>query len=353
MPTLLGRALTLDEQQVLEPVLNGLTDPRKASRNLWRELNLPAPGLLFAAVLSLIQVPPGSPEQRALCDYLLSLPGFFPHLSNPEVFSRPDLVRIGRALLKVDPRFDARLAASLFSERDPDTSTILHVLAVLDEISPGGRLTLTLTRLLRDCSPAVASKVAMLLARRVSNPNWVERQLSSRDPRLRANVLESLWGVDTPEVRARLTRAIRDGNNRVVGNAVFGLHLLRDNNVGRHLQGMLEHAQPEFRATAAWVIGKTRERGYLDSLKRALQDRNEAVRESARRALANYPAEEGSAKPAESTDRHGTPTPSRRDEPLNNVFTSVPGELPSLSPRGEDPFDLNLDGTYKGKGSKG
>ncbi|MGJ5820664.1 HEAT repeat domain-containing protein [Paludibaculum fermentans] len=347
MATLLGRTLTSGEQAILEPVRDCLASPRKAPRDLWRDLGLPAPAPLFAVVLSLIQVPPVTLEHRALCDYLISVPEFLPFLSSPDSFSRAAFVLIGRAMLLVDSRFDAKLANVLFTQDPPQTQSLLHVLGALDEISPGGRLTLTLARLLRDCSPAVASKVAMLLARRVSNPTWVDSQLSSGNPRLRANIVESLWGVDTPHVRARLTKAIEDSNNRVAGNALYGLHLLKDHRVAHHLQSMLAHEHPSFRATAAWVVGKTGERRYREPLLRVLGDRNSTVRDAARRAILNLPAEENSCPaphtaPPLVTDQLPQPPP----QPEPAIETPTPSAPHNESPR-DTSFNLNLDGSFK------
>jgi hypothetical protein len=294
MPTLLCRALEKNEQTIEPAVRKMLVRPQRAARNLWLELGLEKPDALFAAVMSMVQLPPVSPEERARCEYLLAIPEFFSFLTQPEAFSRPTLVHICRALL------DAKLAGSLFSEEEPESARILHVLGVLDEISPGGRLTFILTRLLRECTPAVAAKAALLLARRVYNPTWVERCLSLEDARLRANVIESLWGMEKPQARAWLSAALEDPDNRVAGNALYGLHVLKDARVFQRLQIMLAHPQAAFRATAAWVMGRTGERRYIEMLRRALDDGEAAVRDAARRALANYPAEEAPCPPAES-----------------------------------------------------
>lgn len=51
-------------------------------------------------------------------------------------------------------------------------------------------------------------------------------RLGESDPRVRANAIESLWGVDSPEARTLLSFATNDANNRVVGNALLGLYHL-------------------------------------------------------------------------------------------------------------------------------
>jgi hypothetical protein len=60
-------------------------------------------------------------------------------------------------------------------------------------------------------------------------------QLESQDPRIRANVVEQPWGVDAPFARKCMREALNDENNRVAGNALLGLHLLREPNTAQLL----------------------------------------------------------------------------------------------------------------------
>jgi hypothetical protein len=311
MQTLLGRELTGDEQALSQAVRKHLTNPRQLPKQLWQGLGLARPDPLFATVMSMVTIPPQTVAERALCAYLLANPEFFVFLSQPEAFDHSSLILICRTLLSVDPRFDAKLASSLMEDVHSDTLAVLRILGVLDEVSAGGRLNFVLTHLMRDSAPAVAAKTALVLGRRVSNPKWVERQLSSDDPRLRANVVESLWSVDAHHTRTLLAAALNDSNNRVVGNALFGLHLLKDDSVPEQLGSMLGHLRPEFRATAAWVIGKTGEKRYLDLLARAADDPDEHVRTAAQRAIETLSAEEPpAAAPAE--ENKPVPAPVRR-----------------------------------------
>ena len=128
-----------------------------------------------------------------------------------------------------------------------------------------------LTRLLRNGSATIASKAALMFGRRVSNPLWVERQMAMADARMRANVIEALWGVKSPEAEKSLRAALYDSHHRVVGNALVGLHQLGDREVPGRLMEMAAHADPHFRAAAAWAMGRTGDRSYIEPL-RALLD---------------------------------------------------------------------------------
>src|SRR5437899_3333086 len=78
--------------------------------------------------------------------------------------------------------------------------------------------------------------------------------------------IEALWGVDTPEVRAFLHAAARDPDNRVVGNALMGLYRLEDASAVPALLKMTSHESRRFRATAAWVMGETKDARFTKAL---------------------------------------------------------------------------------------
>jgi hypothetical protein len=303
MQTLLGRPLDGGEQQLQEAICkNVLRGPQIAfSKTLWQRLGLPGPEPYFAAVLSLIHVPPKSAGEVGLCSYLVSIPDFYVYLANPICFSKPALISICRALMRIEQRFDVKLISALAEQRSMERQTFVRALSVLDEISPGRRLTMTLARVLRDAEPEVASKVALMMGHRVLSPLWVERQLGSGTARTRANVIETLWGVDTKQSRTWMLAALNDINNRVVGNALVGLHLLKDSKTDLRIREMARHPNAAFRATAAWVMSKTGEQSYCPLLTEALADPDDRVRGAAKRALEKMPEQpkEVAAQPSE------------------------------------------------------
>ena len=91
---------------------------------------------------------------------------------------------------------------------------------------------------------------------------WV---LHEADPRVRANAIEALWWVDTPEARALLHLATNDSDNRVLGNALLGLYYLGDCAVLEQLIKLSADAPAGFRATAAWVLVKPAIHGFTTS----------------------------------------------------------------------------------------
>lgn len=125
----------------------------------------------------------------------------------------------------------------------------------------------------------------MLIGRRLRNPHWVRGQLESPDPRLRADIVEPLWGLHTPPARECMREALQDENNRVAGNALMGLHLLQEPNTARLVEQMLSDARLKFRRTAAWLMEVSPTR-FLDHLLRAAADEDPGVRQTAAAALA-------------------------------------------------------------------
>lgn len=221
---------------------------------------------------------------------LLSSLEFLAALVDPGRFSRNQAIDICGVLMKLDPQFDVRLARLApgrgQQECTLDTGSMLRLLDVLNVVSTGLRLALVLNHLTSHSNPQIASKAALFMGRRIENAAWVERQLMSSDARLRANLIEALWGKREAWARRMVSGALRDENNRVAGNALLGLWFLGDPNFPEMAGRMLRDARPAFRQTAAWVMGRSGDSGFTDVLREALSDPSPDVRRSATRALA-------------------------------------------------------------------
>ncbi len=187
-----------------------------------------------------------------------------------------------------------------------ETNLTLRVLDVLDEISPGPRLLMIVGHLTRHPEKHVASKAALLVGRRLQSREWVERHLASTDSRVRANVVESLWSVNSALAAHTFRKCLCDENNRVRGNALVGMHLLGDRSVGWRVRQLTKDSRPRFRQTAAWVIGRLGEPELVPALEGLLIDSDRGVRQASANALEKLRAKAGSA--AESNFGHDTET---------------------------------------------
>ena len=74
-------------------------------------------------------------------------------------------------------------------------------------------------------NPKVRSEAALFVGSRTQNRAWIAKCTQDYDPRVRANILESLHGVKTDFVNQMFWDNVADENNRVAGNAVLGLYL--------------------------------------------------------------------------------------------------------------------------------
>jgi HEAT repeat protein len=111
--------------------------------------------------------------------------------------------------------------------------------------------------------------------------------MADPDARVRANFVEGLWnGAATDHHRRLFRRALEDSNHRVVGNALVGLHRLGEHrDVVKQVSKMARRPEAAFRATAAWVMGRSGEELYASVLRHMVRDPDLQVRRSALRSL--------------------------------------------------------------------
>lgn len=247
------------------------------------------PDLFFAAGIARLELEGGSPSYRKRSLGLFDSPEFLLSLVGSKRFNTQELKDFCARYAREDSLLDVKLARLLpgrMSDRyHLETDFILRILEILDEISRGPRLLTIIDHLTNFPEPRVASKAALLVGRRLQNRHWVERHISSTDPRVRANVAEALWGVDSELAKKTLCKCLLDENNRVRGNATVGLHLLGDRKINWYVRRLAKDSRAEFRQTAVWVIGKVGEPDFAPLLEELLLDPSQEVRQSAEKAL--------------------------------------------------------------------
>jgi HEAT repeat protein len=91
--------------------------------------------------------------------------------------------------------------------------------------------------------------------------------------------------MNRPEARIAMRQCLQDSDARVVGNAVFGLHLLKEGDILRLVERMMVDERPPFRATAAWLVGEIGNAEYSGLLERARNDSEANVRLAAKQAM--------------------------------------------------------------------
>lgn len=234
----------------------------------------------------------GTPGHAYLLNLLIENDLLPEALASNAKFTLEEAVEFVKTALRIDPLVDVKLARWILSRLrtqplEQASPTARRILNILEHASSGARLAPMLVQLLRVPDPKIRSKVALLMGRGTHELRWA---LGEADPRVRANAVEAVWGVDSKDTRRTLWELARDPNNRVVGNALLGLYRLSEAAAGEALEKMSEHDSPKFRATAAWVMGRTGNSRFLDALHRMEGDPEENVRRNAAQALARINA---------------------------------------------------------------
>ncbi len=216
-------------------------------------------------------------------------------LCDPHIFTLDQARGLSRRLMLLDPQFDVRLLRSLLQnggasspelERVSGTPAGVRLLDILADVSDGTRVLPTMTQLLRHSNSHVRSKAALLVGRGNKNHKWVQDRLGEPDARVRANAVESLWGTDTAGARGVFWTALKDGDHRVVGNAVLGLYRLGDPASVRLTLDLMSHPQAVFRGAALWVMGETGDQRFMPFVARMIGASEPPLRGNAFRAAA-------------------------------------------------------------------
>jgi HEAT repeats len=212
--------------------------------------------------------------------------------------SKEGASEVARAAMAHDSMADIGLARALVndltgSEERLNSEQIGRIMEILAEISDGTRLFPCLVRLLRHPDRNVRSKAVLMIGRGSRSTKWVRHRLEDSDPRIRANAIEGLWGVQTDEARELLQSLVHDPNNRVAGNAILGLYRLGDSAMIPEVMELAQHESAMFRATAAWVMGESGDPRFTEILASLMRDPNAILRKRAFSALGSIRAAVG------------------------------------------------------------
>ena len=167
---------------------------------------------------------------------------------------------------------------------------VIRIIRIFECICSKPELLADLLRLESLNHPRIRSKVALTIGRLVQNAAWLREQLQDADPRVRANAIEALWEVRVEGGEKLLLEAALDSNNRVIGNAAYGLYKLGNLRSIPILHSLLRQSDKRFRSTGLWVATQTGDPRFLPSVEAVptghLEDEDEKrLRESAHQHL--------------------------------------------------------------------
>ena len=187
------------------------------------------------------------------------------------------------ALKEADPQFLIKFLKA--GEQLTSPGMILRALNLIPSLGEYSVLLSWLRKLAQHNDAHVRSRSIKLLCKIRPNKEFIERQMRSNDPRVRASAVEALWPLKTAESNELLRSAARDPHHRVVGNALVGLHLQGDPSALPKMVELCEHPEPLFRAAMAWCFGSILEKPTIPILQCLTKDPSAMVRKRALRSL--------------------------------------------------------------------
>lgn len=313
----------------------------------------------IAEAIALIRAGKSGQGHRFILTHLTETGAFLEILVDRKLMAHDEAIELMRVSMRLEPQFDVRLMRWLVDSTHKDFVTKLGpqseaLLDILTQSLPGNRMLPAAIQLLRSSGAHVRPRAALVVAQRNQR---VDLALADLDSRVRANTIEALWGQRSPSARRTLISALEDSSNRVVGNAILGLFKIGDLSIVPRLLEMARHPSPLFRATAAWVIGKTEDPAFLPRLEELSKDAEEIVVKAARDALAVL--EKSEAVVAAESKHSVAPrilrvTESGTSRKLLSALAHLPkapSELPAtvrLSCNGQPALDVQMRYTSRG-----
>ena len=229
------------------------------------------PAAFFAAAIRVVAASKPSPGSRYLVLTLAKDKRLGLGLLDPHSCRLQEALAVTRAATaagaQLQATFEMALNAALRGQASGSKiERILRILDLLEVTCAQNCWDSFQVELMAYPDKLVRSKAALVIGRSTRNVAWIARRLLDRDPRVQANAVEALWGLDAEETKPHFLSALKSNNNRVAANAALGLYLSGDVAAMRILLDMLRHVDPLFRLSALWAVGETRDERFLPVL---------------------------------------------------------------------------------------
>lgn len=267
--------------QILDQVEQNPTLARKSLRTAWEKTT--AEEFRSAAVPLMMQRE--GTAQRFLVSFLLQYDTLELRLADHQAFTKEEAVALAKVAQRLEPSLDVKLAMQLASKAVEDERDARRILDVLEAIAQPANLLPLISNIMQHPNAKVRSKAALLMGKGNRNAAWVTQQLGESDDRVRANAVESLWGMDGEEACAAFLRASRDRNQRTAINGMLGLYLCGRVESLQLLAEASHHPSNLFRASSAWGMGRTQDPRFLPVLAKLVRDADSLVRSNALKAM--------------------------------------------------------------------
>jgi hypothetical protein len=211
---------------------------------------------------------------------------YYRHLIDASLLRLEESVAAAKQLSISDSRFLAGLVNA--ANDNSDRAHVTRALQIIDGLGKTNIVAQWVRRMTEHADCFIRSMAVSMLCRLHVNPLLIEKQLDSKDARVRANAIEALWGTLSWESKRLLEKATHDPHHRVAVNALLGLYLASFPNAIERMRMVARHPSPMFRIAIAWAMGYTRDEKFIPQLEQLSQDPVEDVRKAAVAALQKY-----------------------------------------------------------------
>lgn len=313
----LEAALADEARAVLLALSQDFDGKAQENRRLIRDLAEQDWQLFYSAAIEILKQQHDSHCGLYLIKLLIGRNLLIDALCDPAL-SQEQALAIARVASRIDSTTDINLAKFL-ADREASNEAVrpaelMRLMEIMVEISNFVRILPALKRMSRHPDAHVRSKAVLMIGRGNPASSWLQNRFAESDPRIRANTVEALWGVDTADARGLLLAAARDDNNRVAGNALLALYRLGEASAEPDLRKMAESESAPFRATSAWAMGEIADPRFASVLARLVGDSNQMVRKRAFAALGKIAAARArNANPSPPSPSPAAPSSERVD----------------------------------------
>ena len=266
------------------------TNSQNQGRRL-RELLDESPAVFRQVVAAMLAAARDTPEIRYVIALLSARGMLVPMLRDLSSTDRGAAGVVAQLAQRMDPRFDRSILRSAHETPPPvdrNRPDAEFLLGLLDELSGVFCLLPMLAPLRHSDDPNIRARMALMLGRITQAQDWFRDLEQDTDPRVRANLVESLWQISGEGSIACFRRNLSDAHHRVVANALVGLYLHGETSGVSGMVRLAQHDDSSFRAAAAWAMGRTGDARFLPLLRQSRRgpDQDSAVVRNALHAIA-------------------------------------------------------------------
>ena len=212
-------------------------------------------------------------------------------LLNPRLSSVEDAIEVAKLMKTIVDQLDVLLARKL---KEAPEELALRILRLLAEVADSNRTLPLLTRTLREASPDLRSKAALIFSRHCHNTLFVENALKDPDPQVRASAMQGLSESEYRPDPSFMAEAFTDPDPGVrARSALVCFRMGEESQAVKMLEEMSRHEDPGFRALGAWAMGEIGGRPCVFLLEKLHNDPAPGVRSEAEEALSKLSESQG------------------------------------------------------------